>query len=488
MNALALVIGNNNYLLPKNKLDNAMNDAKSISRKLIKLGYHVIEILDCTRSDFASAISEFSTKLEQYNVGLFFFSGHGLQIDGENYLAPIDADFSEEKVAKYTSFPIKYILTDMEKASPKIKIVILDACRNNPYPSTFRGSFTNGLAPIYAPKGTIIAFSTSPGETAMDSGGGKNSIYTKSILKHIEDKNIPIEDFFKRVRTSVHALSGGAQLSWEHTSLIGDYYFNSGQLIHSVNLPYPETVIADAQFVSDGSEAAQIIEQLKIYDYYTQEPAFRRFKRLDSALIDKNLQFLLGRNILQTALGGEFKTRKYIDNLGNELAKWTVDKENHLLNGILFEIYFDSGGRFRQGMKFKSNLINEIFRLEEDIRYETSFNFIYDQLQPFRSYLFYLPSVTPVNLALELQFEKKHYSDPEIDKTVYKLQSILYQGTNILQLDDESTFYTTFTYDQLIEELSLKLCVPKIRLTLSSNYEDDVEIIRKPVYYKLDIN
>jgi hypothetical protein len=139
-------------------------------------------------------------------------------------------------------------------------------------------------------------------------------------------------------------------------------------------------------------------------------------------------------------------------------------------------------------MKFKSNLINEIFRLEEDIRYETSFNFIYDQLQPFRSYLFYLPSVTPVNLALELQFEKKHYSDPEIDKTVYKLQSILYQGTNILQLDDESTFYTTFTYDQLIEELSLKLCVPKIRLTLSSNYEDDVEIIRKPVYYKLDIN
>lgn len=485
MNALALVIGNDNYTLKKNVLENAVNDANAISDTLLRLGYVVINKPDCNKVDFAKAISEFTTELEKYDIGLFFFSGHGLQIDGENYLAPIDADFSEEKVAKYTSFPMNVILSDMEKATPKIKIVILDACRNNPYPATYRGTFTKGLAPIYAPKGTIIAFSTSPGETAMDGGGVKNSIYTKSLLKHIQDKNIQIEDFFKRVRTSVFTLSQGKQLSWEHTSLIGDYYFNSGQLIHAVNLPYTTDVIADSQYISDGSDGGQIIEKLKSYDWYKQEPAFKKFERIDVSTVDKNLQFLLGRNILQTAIGGEYTAKAYIHNLENKLDKWNIDGENHVLNGILFEIYFDSSGRYRQGMNHKSLFINEICRLEEDARYKSSFDFITEQLQPFRDYIFYVPSSKPINLAIELQFENKEIEEFGVKQTVYKLTGIIHQGTNILILDEEDAFYTSCNFDSLKAELSQKLCIPELRLTLSANNENEIEYVKKPVYYKI---
>ena len=440
---------------------------------------------DCDKSKFATAISQFTSELDKYEIGLFFFSGHGLQIDGENYLAPIDADFSDEKVAKYTSFPMNDILTDMEKVSPKIKIIILDACRSNPYPATYRGAFTKGLASIYAPKGTIIAFSTSPGETAMDGGGSNHSIYTESLLKHIEDKNIQIEDFFKRVRTSVYALSSGKQLSWEHTSLIGDYYFNSGQLIHAINLPYSKTVVADSQFISDGSEEGQLIEKLKSHDWYKQESAFKKFNLLDKNKSDKNIQFLLGRNILQILDGGERTTIAYFNNPGDKLANWTINSENHILNGILFEIYFDSNGRFRQGMNFKSTYINEICKLEEDKRFESSFEFIYNQLLPFRSFLLYIPSKKPVNLPVELQFEKDKRKENDIETTVFKLNSILYQGTNLLQIEEEETFYKSCDYDKLKEELSLKLCVPKTRLTLSTNFNVDNEVIRKPYYYKI---
>ena len=195
-------------------------------------------------------------------------------------------------------------------------------------------------------KGTIIAFSTSPGETAMDGGGSNHSIYTESLLKHIEDKNIQIEDFFKRVRTSVYTLSSGKQLSWEHTSLIGDYYFNSGQLIHAITLPYSKAVVADSQYISDGSEEGQIIEKFKSHDWYKQESAFNKFNLLDKSKSDKNVQFLLGRNILQILDGGERTTIAYFRNPGDKLASWTIKGENHILNGILFEIYFDSNGRF----------------------------------------------------------------------------------------------------------------------------------------------
>ncbi|MEX0980660.1 MAG: caspase family protein [Bacteroidales bacterium] len=484
MNAVALVIGNDKYALEKNKLDNAANDANSISDVLLRLGYTVHKKLNCDKINFANAISQYITELNGFEIGLFYFSGHGLQIDGENYLAPIDTDFSDEKVAKYTSFPLQDILHDIDKAKPKIKIIILDACRNNPYPLTYRGAFSRGLAPIYAPKGTIIAFSTSPGEVALDGGSFGNSIYTRSILKHIEDKNTQIEDFFKRVRTSVYVLSEGKQLSWEHTSLIGDYYFNSGQLIHGVDLPYSPSVVADSQYIPDSSIFGHIIQGFKSHDWYKQGPAFKRFLKLDKSDVNESEQFLLGRNILQIATGGEFNSNDYFETLNQSLEKWIADGANHILNGILFEIYFDSDGRFRQGLNFKSNYINEICRLEEDKRYKTSFDFILTQLLPFRDFLYYIPSSNPVNLPIELKFEKIKKETSEGNYIINQLNTIFFQGTDILQIEEDFAFYSRSTYEHLVNELSKNLCVPKNRLTISTNF-DDIELIIKPSYYKI---
>lgn len=125
--------------------------------------------------------------------------------DGINYLAPVDSEFKSESQMKYHAYPLNLIMDHMEKSNALIKILILDACRDNPFQKT-RG-IQSGLAPVYAPKGTILAFSTSPGERAKDGGAGRNSLYTGALLTHIDDENIQIEEFFKRVRTTVHTVS-----------------------------------------------------------------------------------------------------------------------------------------------------------------------------------------------------------------------------------------------------------------------------------------
>ncbi|MBS5413355.1 MAG: caspase family protein [Bacteroides thetaiotaomicron] len=475
MNALALVIGNAEYAQEKDKLINATNDADDFAAKLLNLGFIVQKKNNCTLQIFDREVRKFGEDLKKFDVGLFYFSGHGLQIDGRNYLTSIDTSFVDSISAKHTSFPLDEIIEYMQQAKPIIKILILDACRDNPLPNQYRSVNGEGLAPIHAPKGTIIAFSTSPGEKAMDYGAGRNSIYTGSLLNHIDDPNIPIEDFFKRVRTSVFTLSNGKQTSWEHTSLIGNFCFNSGQLIHSINLPYKKEYIADESFISDGSEIDTIIEKLKSYDWYKQNPAIDKLNRIDKANINDNSKFLLGRNILQTAIGGEFAANSIIKNLGTWLSSWSTGKENHVLNGILFEIYFNSKGQFRQG-DFKSDLIDDIFRLEANEQYKSSFDFIREQLMPFREYLFYLPSNPPTTLPIELQFEKEVYTTPKgIEKDAYKLLAVKLYDINIMEpyIDDDLA-YKMVSYDQLIDLLHYQLCISldRLRVSMSINSSD----------------
>lgn len=206
MNALALVVGNANYNNPQFKLDNPVNDANSIGDKLMRLGFTVYTIRDCAIEKFEEEITFFENELKKYDYGLFFFAGHGLQIDGLNYLTAKDTNFSGNLSAKRTSILLDDILKVMQKANTKVNILIIDACRDNPLPNEFR-SAESGLASLYAPEGTIIAFSTSPGKKAMDSGGGNNSIYTKALFNHLDDSSISVEELFKRVRATVSTLS-----------------------------------------------------------------------------------------------------------------------------------------------------------------------------------------------------------------------------------------------------------------------------------------
>jgi uncharacterized caspase-like protein len=176
----ALVVGNAAYT-DAGALANPTNDADDIAAVLAKRDFAVIRKTDCTHKQMDIALKEFRATLKDSDVGLFFFAGHGMQIDGENYLAAIDTDVDTETDAKHSSLPLNRVIETLEKSGTATNIIVLDACRNNPFERKWqRSASLRGLAPVYAPKGTIIAYATSPGQVAGD-GSGRNGAYTAAL-------------------------------------------------------------------------------------------------------------------------------------------------------------------------------------------------------------------------------------------------------------------------------------------------------------------
>jgi len=209
-------------------LENPVNDARAMKHVLEKSGFEVSKYENCVQKTMKKAIDDFGTALKNYDTGLFFYAGHGVQVGGKNYLIPIDAKLENENDAEYDCVRADRILAKMENAETKVNIVILDACRDNPFERSWhRGTKGSGLAFMDAPAGSLIAYATSPGKTASD-GKGVNGLYTSGILKHIGTPNITIEEMFKRVRSTVTAKSDNQQIPWEATSLKGNFYFNIG--------------------------------------------------------------------------------------------------------------------------------------------------------------------------------------------------------------------------------------------------------------------
>jgi len=475
-NGLALIIGNVKYTASGLELINAVNDAKGVSKKLRRLGFVVNNYNDISIEEFSRALREFDDDLRNYKIGFFYYAGHGLQIDGKNFLTGIDTSFQDAPSAQYTSINVDEIIDRMRHKSLEVKIIVLDACRDNPLPK-MRGVTNDGLAPIHAPKGTIIAFSTSPGERAKDFGVGKHSIYTGAFLEHIEDVNIPIEEFFKRVRTTVFAQSKGQQTSWEHTSLIGDFFFNSGQLVHAVNLPYKKEHIADGLFSSSGSVFDEIVVDMRSHNWYKQGPALAKFRSLTKESLDCSELFLTGRNILQMAEGEEHSSERIMTNsLDNFLSDYFSDSENHLLNGILFEMYFNSKGVFRE-TKFKNRFITQIFSLQKNAKYKNSFDFISNQLRPFRDLIFYMP--TSVAKTLPIDIEVKTYKDEEIDKRKKAWKVVSIKHNNIELLHSSYLYPQSSSRNDFISQLSLVLNAPKgqLRVTWNEEINEDAVLV-----------
>ncbi|BAY32255.1 peptidase C14 caspase catalytic subunit p20 [Nostoc carneum NIES-2107] len=221
----ALVIGNSKYKLAT-ELANPTNDATDIANSLRKLGFEVTLLKDADLRQMEQAIDNFNRNLRQGGTGLFYYAGHGTQVDGENYLIPIDARLEREQDVRYESLPVGKLLNVMEDASNDVNIIILDACRNNPFGRKWR-SFQRGLAPpTQTVKGTLIAYATSPGKTALD-GEGRNSPYTTALLQHLKTPNLDVEQMFKQVRGDVLKQTGGKQTPWESSSLVGSFVFNA---------------------------------------------------------------------------------------------------------------------------------------------------------------------------------------------------------------------------------------------------------------------
>ncbi|MDI9334940.1 MAG: caspase domain-containing protein [Cytophagales bacterium] len=218
---VALVIGNSAYRA--SPLPNPVNDAHAMAVTLRNLGFEVIEKQNLGREDFSKVVREYGDKLRGASVGLFYFAGHGLQVKGRNFLVPIDADIQREDEVPYRGFDVNEVLDKMDSARTAVNLVVLDACRNNPFATSFKVS-SAGLAQIDAPAGTLIAFSTAPGSVAQD-GEGSNGLYTGALLKHITQPNMAVEQMFKRVRVDVVAASKNQQVPWESSSLNRDFTF-----------------------------------------------------------------------------------------------------------------------------------------------------------------------------------------------------------------------------------------------------------------------
>jgi uncharacterized caspase-like protein len=477
----ALVIGNGNYPAGA-KLKNPKNDADDLSERLERCGFSVIKKIDCTNKELDLGLKAFKKNLKGNDVGLFFFAGHGMQIDGDNYLNAIDTDFSDETDAKYSSLALNKVIELMEKSGASTNIIILDACRNNPFERAWnRSSALRGLAPIYAPKGTLIAFATSPGEVASD-GRGKNGAYTEALLRHIDTPDSSIEEMFKRVRNTLSTITKQKQTSWEHTSLSGEFYFNLslGARIDS----YSRAALADGLFVLDTTKSSHsLIASLKTLTWPRQNPAIDSFDVAQAGKYSADSLFVIGRNIYQSACGCANSANAYIKNFLAKTNGLAEDKRKALLDGMLFEVFFDSKGELRR--MFKTERFAEVFRLQQFDELSGSFDFISECLLLNANRFYSIPGKKH-HVAVDVVSSSKKTDTPTI-------KAVHIAGTDILWMEDEffaedpgKTEYRSIQLGKFEEKLSDEMVVPAHLLKITYDFDrDKVGAVKSPRGYTL---
>lgn len=219
----ALVIGNANYSqIPS--LKNPVNDASDIAAKLRDLGFEVTSASDLDKRGMEKEIRSFGRRIRaSKGDAVFYYAGHGVERDGRNYLIPLRADIHDPEDLPYKAVDVGQLLTQLESAKNGVNIIILDACRNNPY-EHFRGIAVSGLASLTGPTGSLIAFSTSPGNVAAD-GKGRNGVFTKHLLEAMSIPGATLDETFQRVRRDVARETGKSQIPWSNSSVIGDFFF-----------------------------------------------------------------------------------------------------------------------------------------------------------------------------------------------------------------------------------------------------------------------
>lgn len=269
----ALVIGNSKYA--QVPLPNPANDAAAMAKVLQRAGFTVDLKLDADQRQMDAAIRAFGDRLKGDSVGLFYFAGHGVQVKGRNYLLPVGATVQREDEVPFKAVDAQQVLDKMEAAKNRVNVVILDACRDNPFakPSRSTAAAGGGLSQMDAPSGSLLAFATAPGSVASD-GKGANGLYTQHLLTNIERAGLPVEEVFKRTRLGVRLDSRGQQVPWENTSLEGDFYFFP---------PTPGTAKAAAALLPPPPSVEHILRTEEAYDLLRRrkiDDAERIFKAL----------------------------------------------------------------------------------------------------------------------------------------------------------------------------------------------------------------
>ena len=356
---LALVIGNANY--DKGELKNPVNDARLIASTLDSLDFDVIlkENL-ATKRDMTTAIREFGSKRSDYDVAFVYYAGHGIQVDDENFLLPTKEVFEEEFDVMDYGVSVQNIMRYLEAQTNDVNILILDACRNNPFESnwnTTRSLKGGGLAKIPPPTGSLIAFSTDSGQTAPD-GDGENSQYTLSLVKNMKLENISIDQVFRNVRSEVLELTNGAQRPVENTQLVGKSFLLNKTF--SINNSSTEEIINFSNDKLSKGEIKQVIEILN--------------SAADLAAINNNFD---DEVILRKKLIENYSFNKLKDGLPRHFSLEIRNLNYQLISFEDFEKYFEKEvfEIYSKNLEILLNLNeNENFNIEEK-NYITSLYF-----------------------------------------------------------------------------------------------------------------
>ncbi|MCK1642814.1 caspase family protein [Bradyrhizobium sp. 157] len=294
---VALVIGNSNYQIAP-KLANPGNDAQSMAQLLNSAGFEVTQATDLTRSDMVKVVQDFSAKVAERGPGtvaMIYYAGHGVQVAGENYLLPVDAKIASPSDLDGNSVRLVDVMGTLESIPSRMRIVVLDACRNNPFPEI--NDAGRGLAIVDAPRGSIVGYSTAPGMEAQD-GDGNHSPYTSAFLNVAREPNLPIEQLFKRVRLEVNNTTSGKQTPWESSSLTSDFYFFGDTAVAAGRAPDRRPIVQTAANLPSRSVR-------QAYDYVLSEGSpeyYEEFIRLypHDPLCD-HIRLLLGNLRMATA-------------------------------------------------------------------------------------------------------------------------------------------------------------------------------------------
>ncbi len=300
----ALIVGNNAY--PRSSLVNAVNDAHAMRGALRSMGFSVETVTDADYPTLDRAVDLFVDRLSRGDVALFYYAGHGVQVEGENYLIPVDFDRSRVAKVKYRALPANLIRERMESSGARLSILILDACRDNPFSGNRSAGL--GLAQMATGIGTFIAFSTAPGQTAADNPSAGNGLFTQHLIRTLETPGLSIDEVFNDVRRKVYEASDGRQIPWTASSLIGSFYFQpaersrpeiaisrrqaTGSLDVTVNQGDAE-IYLDGDRVATSTRAETIrLDQVPIGDYLLRvsKPGYLdvvRNVRVDSGALER---------------------------------------------------------------------------------------------------------------------------------------------------------------------------------------------------------
>lgn len=288
---IALVVGNSGYLRTT-PLSNPRNDAADISATLRSLGFEVLDGFDLDKAAFDRRLREFASRLSRAEVGLFYFAGHGIQVAGQNYLLPVDAELLASDALEYETISLEHVQRVMER-SARTNLIFVDACRNNPLARNLQRSFGarsaaigQGLAQMVAGEGSLISFSTNPGNVALDGDGTRNSPYTAAMLRHLPGDR-DLSNLLIAVRNDVRRDTQGRQVPWEQSSLTAPFFFRPDRATPTAPQTASPSAPAPSPALPPTIDAAGAWSLVRDTDDIALLEAFRRQYGISNAMFDR---------------------------------------------------------------------------------------------------------------------------------------------------------------------------------------------------------